>query len=75
MKKKKILSMLLAVTLLFACIPFVTVPVSAATTTYFSEVTFTGYKGWLDADAGGQERYKQRGYGLGLQAGTLSNIT
>lgn len=76
MKKKKILSLILVVTLLFACIPFVTVPVSAATKTYFSTVTVTGYKGWLDADAGGQERYKQRGYALGDMNNTnnLANI-
>ena len=72
--KKRILSIALAVVLLLSCIPMIVIPVSASSALSFSEITFTGYKGWLDADAGGQDRYNQRGYDLGLQKGTLSNI-
>ncbi len=74
--KKKILSIVLAVVMLLSCIPVIMMTTASADSTSlsFSSVTFQGYKGWMDADKGGQERYKQRGNDLGLQAGTLSNI-
>ncbi len=74
--KKKILSIVLAVVLVLSCVPVIITAASAEenTSMSFSSVTFKGYKGWMNPSAGDQERYKQRSYDLGLQAGNLSNI-
>ncbi len=73
--KKKLLSLALAVVLVLSCVPVIITTASAESASLsFSSVTFKGYKGWMNPSAGGQERYKQRSYDLGLQAGTLSNI-
>ena len=73
--KKRILSMILAVVFILSCIPLVAVSADeAAEKISFSSATFTAYKGWKDADSGGQTRYEQRSNELPLQEGTLSNF-
>ncbi len=72
--KKRILSMILTVVLLLSCVPVVAVSAETSERISFTSATFTAYKGWLDADAGGKDRYNQRANALELQEGTITNI-